>query len=69
MLKSFIERNFFLSLCNGVDIRFHNAWYGIHWYWQSYPLFDIINNHRKCNTIHEYGFIIFGLLVYFKIDI
>ena len=53
---------------NGVDVYVFGKWYGVHWYWQSDPLFDIINSHRKCNTVHEYGIIVFGLWLYIKID-
>jgi len=53
---------------NGIDIYINNTWYGIHYYWQRIPLFDIINSHRKCNTVHSYGIIVFGLWLYLKID-
>jgi len=52
----------------GIDICIKGVWYGVHYYWQSNPLFGIIDHHRKYNTIHEYGIIIFGLWVYIKID-
>lgn len=52
----------------GFDIYLKDTWYGLHYYWQSIPFFGIINVHRKCNTIHEYGITIFGLNLYFKID-
>jgi hypothetical protein len=52
----------------GIDIWISGAWYGLHWYWQSIPLFDVICVHRKMNTVHEYGLIIFGLWVYIRID-
>jgi hypothetical protein len=53
---------------DGIDIYINEVWYGIHFYWQSIPLFGIINSHRKCNTLHEYGFIFFGLWIFIKID-
>jgi hypothetical protein len=53
---------------NGFDLRINNCWYGIHWFWQEYPLFGIVNIHRKCNTIHEYGIVLFGFNLYYKID-
>jgi len=56
------------SWYKGLDIYINGAWYGLHYYWQSNPLFDLIYAHRKNNTIHEYGFIFFGLWLYFKID-
>lgn len=52
----------------GVDVYISNTWYGIHFYWQEYPLFDTICSHTKCNTVHKYGLIIFGLWIYFRID-
>lgn len=52
----------------GFDVYFYNRWGGLHYYWQSNPLFDLIYHHRKCNTIHEYGIIVFGLWLYLKID-
>ncbi|KKK81127.1 hypothetical protein LCGC14_2816580 [marine sediment metagenome] len=52
----------------GIDIYLFKTWYGFHFYWQSDPLFDVINHHRKNNTIREYGIIIFGLWLYTKID-
>jgi hypothetical protein len=58
------------SLCfnKGFDINVFHTWYGLHYYWQSSPLFDIINSHRKMNTLHKYGIIIFGLWLYIRID-
>ena len=52
----------------GLDLYVFNTWYGFYVYWQSYPLFDLIYHHRKSNTVHEYGIIIFGLWLYIKID-
>ena len=52
----------------GIDIYINNVWYGIHSYWQSSPLFDLIYNHKKLNTVHEYGFIFFGVWIYIRID-
>ena len=52
----------------GIDISVRRVWYGLHWYWQSIPLFDIIYYHTKCNSVHKYGIVIFGLWIYFKID-
>ena len=52
----------------GIDIYIKEKWYGIHFYWQEDPLFDIIHAHKKCNTVHEYGIIVFGLWVYIRID-
>jgi hypothetical protein len=52
----------------GFDINILRTWYGLHYYWQCSPLFDIINSHRKMNTLHEYGIIIFGLWLYIRID-
>jgi hypothetical protein len=57
-----------VEFVNGIDIYINNKWYGIHFNWQCDPLFDIINCHRKCNTVHEYGIIIFGFWIYVKID-
>lgn len=54
--------------CKGLDIHVNGTWYGLHYYWQSNPLFDYIKHHRKCNSICEYGIIIFGLWLYVKID-
>ena len=53
---------------NGVDVYIKNKWYGIHFYWQSIPLFGIINTHRKCKTVREVGIIFLGLWIYFKVD-
>ena len=52
----------------GFDIYLHKAWYGVHFYWQSSPLFDIINSHTKMDTVHKYGFIFLGLWCYLRID-
>jgi hypothetical protein len=68
-LKHFILRiPFRVCLCKGIDFYIINTWYGLHYFWQLYPFFDLIYRHRKCNTIHEYGVILFGLNLYFKID-
>jgi hypothetical protein len=58
-----------ISWYKGIDIYIKGTWYGVHYFWQSIPLFGIINHHRKCNTIHEYGIIFLGLWLYFKIDL
>jgi len=63
-----IRRKFYLDKY-GFDFNVKHVWYGLHWYWQEYPLFEIINRHRKSNSIHEYGFIVFGCWLYMKIDI
>lgn len=55
-------------LNNGIDININHVWYGLHYFWQSDPLFGIINSHRKCNTVHEYGIIVFGLWLTYKKD-
>lgn len=52
----------------GVDVYVNNKWYGFHYYWQSNPLFDIINSHRKCNTLHEWGVVVMGLWIYWRVD-
>jgi hypothetical protein len=65
---SFLQNRFYFHLKSGFDINIKGVWYGFHWYWQSLPLFDIIDNHRKCNSIREYGVILFGLWLYIKID-
>ena len=52
----------------GIDLYVNGSWYGIHTYWQSIPLFDWIHNHKKCNSVHEYGFIFMGVWVYLRID-
>lgn len=52
----------------GIDINIKDTWYGVHYFWQVCPLFGIINSHRKCNTVHEWGIIIFGLWLYIRID-
>lgn len=57
-----------IAFCNGIDINIKGTWYGLHYNWQRIPLFDIINKHRKCNSVHEYGIIIFGLWLWIKID-
>lgn len=37
----------------GIDFKFKNSsWYGIHFYWQSIPFFDLIYSHNR------YGFIL-----------
>lgn len=47
----------------GIDFKFKNSsWYGIHFYWQSIPFFDLIYSHNR------YGFIVFGLWIYIKIE-
>ena len=51
-----------------IGKNYWGTWYGLHWYWQSYPLFEIIHSHRKCNSLHQYGIIVFGLWVYWSID-
>lgn len=54
---------------SGIDVKINNSpWYGIHFYWQSMPIFGTINHHTKLNSIHKYGIIIFGLWIYIKID-
>jgi hypothetical protein len=53
---------------NSVLVYIKNTWYGFRWFWQSYPLFGIINMHRKCNTTHYYGIIFFGFNLYWYID-
>jgi|WetSurMetagenome_2_1015567.scaffolds.fasta_scaffold958280_2 hypothetical protein len=65
MFKRILNR---VCFHKGIDIYIKDVWCGIHFNWQSIPFFDIINHHRKCNTIHEYGIIIFGLWIYIKID-
>lgn len=57
-----------IAFVNGIDIRFGETWYGLHYHWQSIPLFSFICGHRKCNTVHSYGVIIFGLWLYLRID-
>lgn len=57
-----------IVLHDGIDIAIRGAWYGFHWYWQSIPLFDIINTHTKCNSVHKYGIVLFGLWLYIRID-
>lgn len=52
----------------GFDLLVNGTWYGIHCFWQSIPMFGTIVSHRKCDSVHEYGLIAFGLQVYFKID-
>jgi hypothetical protein len=52
----------------GIDIYINGVWYGFHWNWQRFPLFDVIWRHRKCNSVHEYGVIICGLWLWIKID-
>lgn len=63
------EKIFYLDK-NGFDflIKSKTTWYGVHWFWQSIPFFGIIKSHRELNTIHKYGFIIFGFNLYIKID-
>jgi len=53
----------------GIDVYVFNAWRGIYFHWQR-PLLDfgIINSHRKGNTLHEYGVVVFGLWLAFKLD-
>jgi hypothetical protein len=53
---------------NGITILIKRSWFGIHWFWQCYPLFGVINCHRKCNTVHEYGFTFLGFNIYLYID-
>ena len=57
-----------IAFVDGIDIHIFGRWIGLHYYWQSIPLFDIINSHRKSNTVHCYGIIIFGLWLYLKVD-
>ena len=52
----------------GIDINISGGWYGLHYYWQRYPLFDVIYGQKKCGSIHEYGIIIFGLWLWAKVD-
>jgi hypothetical protein len=57
-----------IVICDGLDVYMFNRWIGLHYYWQSIPLFGIINSHRKCNTLHQYGVVFFGLWLYLRID-
>jgi hypothetical protein len=52
----------------GVDFYIRGRWIGPHVYWQRDPLFGVIHHYTKCNTVRKYGFIVFGLWVYIKID-
>lgn len=58
----------YIAIVDGIDIWIRGTWYGFNYYWQSDPLFGYIHHIRKMRSVHEYGIIIFGLWLYFKID-
>lgn len=57
-----------IAFSNGIDIFIKEKWIGLHYYWQSIPLFNFINTHTKMNTVYKYGIILFGLWLYIRID-